>query len=97
MLPHGRAFHFLFTTTTSRTFSCQPPSCLPISPATSLTSTRLSSKRYGWLVAVIAISGPDFVSAIVVSRVSTPPTLVASYDLLLRVSSACCGRRVLTY
>src|SRR5439155_12116328 len=62
MLPHGRAFHFLLTTTTSCTISCQPPSFLPTSPAMSLTSTRALSKRNGQFRPVPVISGPDFVS-----------------------------------
>ena len=78
MLPQGIAFHFLLTTTTSCTISCQPPSFLPTSPATSLTSASALSNRKGQLRPVPVISGPDFVSAIVVSRVSMPPTLTAS-------------------
>ena len=58
--------------------SSQPPIFLPTSPAMSLTSTRALSKRYGQLRPVPTISGPDLVSAIVVSRVSMPPTLTAS-------------------
>ena len=78
MLPHGSAFHFLFTTTASKMLSCQGPSFLPISAATSLTSTRLWSNRCGQLMPVAVISGPDFVSAMVVSRVSMLPTLTGS-------------------
>src|SRR5438093_9063247 len=78
MLPHGSAFHLLFTTTASSTLSCQGPSFLPISVATSVRSTSPASKRWGQLIAVIATSGPDFVSTMVVSRVSMPPTLTAS-------------------
>ena len=40
MLPHGIAFHFLFTTTASKMLSCQGPIFLPISVATSVTSRR---------------------------------------------------------
>src|SRR5215813_9603103 len=78
MLPQGSAFHFLFTTTASRTLSCQGPICLPISFATSVRSTRLGSNSQGQLTPVPTISGPDLVSAIVVRRVSMPPTLTAS-------------------
>ena len=78
ILPQGSAFHFLFTTTASWMLSCQGPSFLPISVARSVRSTRPASKRYGQLTAVMAISGPDLVSTMVVSRVSMPPTLTAS-------------------
>src|SRR5881296_1249002 len=96
MLPHDRAFHFLLTTTTSCTISCQPPSFFPTSPATSLRSTSALSKRNGQLRPVPVISGPDFVSAIVVSRVSMPPTLTASYPTLIPVSFSYSGASVLT-
>ncbi|HXD99980.1 MAG TPA: hypothetical protein VN646_25720 [Candidatus Acidoferrum sp.] len=78
MLPQGSAFHFLFTTTESWMLSCQGPIFLPISAARSLTSTRLWSNRWGQLMPVAVISGPDLVSAIVVSRVSMLPTLTGS-------------------
>ena len=78
MLPQGSAFHFLFTTTASKMLSCQGPIFLPISVARSLTSTRLWSKSQGQLRLVPTISGPALVSAMVVSRVSMPPTLTAS-------------------
>jgi hypothetical protein len=96
MLPQGSAFHFLLTTTTSWTRSCQPPSFLPTSAATSLTSTRALSKRWGQFRPTPAISGPDLVSAIVVRRVSMPPTLTASYPTLTPVSFSYSGASVFT-
>jgi hypothetical protein len=78
MLPHGSAFHFLFTTTASKMLSCQGPIFLPISAAMSLTSSRLWSNRCGQLRPVATISGPDLVSTIVVRRVSMLPTLTGS-------------------
>jgi len=78
MFPQGRAFHFLLTTTASSTLSCHGPIFFPISIAMSVRSTRLGSKSQGQFTPVPTISGPDFVSAIVVSRVSMPPTLTAS-------------------
>src|SRR5262245_25833036 len=96
MLPQGSAFHLLFTTTTSVTISCQPPSFLPTSAATSLTSTSALSKRKGQLRPTPVISGPDLVSAMVVSRVSMPPTLTASYPTLVPVSFSYSGASVFT-
>ncbi len=45
---------------------------------------------------VWTISGPDFVSAMVVRRVSMPPTLTASYPTLMPVSFSYSGASVFT-
>src|SRR4026207_2430801 len=76
MLPQGSAFHFLFTTTESKMLSCHGPIFLPISWATSVTSSSPASKRWGQFTPVATISGPDFVSTMVGGRgrmVAAPP------------------------